>query len=232
MRSSKRRPLVRQHNCKVKRWVGMTDVAARVMVRDEMAASDAPLVFQSLPGVEVKTEECPQRARIQIDLLLLALEALDLGSSEAILSLVSELGLQKIIHNRVNLWRLRCSNPWRRRSQRQSLSLEEAKALVVIACHQARRLTVSIRQLLLAQEQLQAKGLSYDHHFRLADYLERFSAHYRARMNTKRPLVAAYCASEDKINELALSLLIQLLICTGTAGLQRCWVSLFDGEIG
>lgn len=210
----------------------MTDVAARVMVGDVRVAREAPLVFQSLPGVEVKTEECPQRARIQIDLLLLALEALDLGSSEAILGLVQELGLQSIIHNRVNLWRLRCSNPWRRRSQRQSLSLEEAKGLVVIVCNLSRRLTVSIRQLLLAQEQLQAKGLSYDHHFRLADYLERFRAHFRARMNIKRPLVATYCTSEDKINELALNLLIQLLICSGTSGLQRCWVSLFDGEIG
>jgi hypothetical protein len=202
-----------------------------VMVAGAAVPSDSPLVFQSLPAVEVKSAECPQRARIQIDLLLLALEALDLGSSEAILALTKELGLQTLIKNRVLLWRLRCSNPWRRRNQRQTLSLEEAKALVIVVCQLSRRLTVSIRQLLLAQEQLQAKSRSYDHHFRLADYLERFRAHFRARMNSNRPIVAAYCNSEEKLNELALTLLTQLLICTGTSGLQRCWVSLFDGEM-
>ncbi len=208
----------------------MANVSASVMVANKVTSPDLPLVFQGLPAVEVQTEECPQRARIQIDLLLLALEALDLGSSEAILAVTQELGLQGLIKNRVVLWRLRCSNPWRKRNQRQSLSLEEAKALVIITCHIARRLTVSIRQLLLAQEQLQSKSLSYDHHFKLADYLERFRAHYRARMNPKRPIVDSYCSSEEKLNDLALTLLTQLLICTGTSGLQRCWVSLFDGE--
>jgi hypothetical protein len=49
-------------------------------------------------------------------------------------------------------------------------------------------------------------------------------------MNPKRSLVAAY-DSDDKLNELALNLLSNLLFCTGTAGMQRFWVSLFDGEV-
>ncbi|HEY9818131.1 MAG TPA: DUF3038 domain-containing protein, partial [Candidatus Obscuribacterales bacterium] len=109
-------------------------------------------------------------------------------------------------------------------------TLAEGKALVLIACSLARRLTVLIRQLLLAHQQLQEKQLSPDHHFRLAEYLERFRAHFRSRMNPKRAGVMAY-DTDEKLNELALLLLGQLLFCTGTSGTQRLWSSVFDGEV-
>jgi len=38
--------------------------------------------------------------------------------------------------------------------------------------------------------------------------------------------------SDEKLDELALDLLAQLLFCTGTSGMQRLWISLFDGEVG
>lgn len=167
---------------------------------------------------------------MHIDLLLLAIEALDLGGSEALLSIAKDLELDGIIQNRVNLWRLRSTNPLRRFSQRNPITLTEAKALVVIICHLSRRLTILIRQLLQAKQQLQARNLSWEHHFRLADYLQRFRAHFRSRMNPKRSAVMAY-SSDEKLNELALDLLDQLLFCTGTAGAQRLWNSLFDGEV-
>ena len=172
----------------------------------------------------------PRRARLQIDLILLTIEALDLGGSEAILTLAAELELQDIIKNRVNLWRLRSTNPLRSYSQRRTLSVVEAKALVTIASYLARRMTVLIRQLLLAYQQLSEKQLSMEHHFRLSDYLERFRKHFRSRMNPRRSGVIAY-SSDAKLNELAITLLAQLLFCTGTAGMQRFWSSLFDGEI-
>ncbi len=100
----------------------------------------------------------------------------------------------------------------------------------MIGCSLARRLTVLIRQLLLAYQQLNDQQLSMEHHFRLYDYLERFRAHFRSRMNPRRAAVAAY-NSNEKLDELALNLLTQLLFCTGTYGMQRFWVSLFDGEV-
>jgi hypothetical protein len=190
-----------------------------------------PLILDSLPNPAGLDGTCPRRARQQIDLMLLAIEALDLGGSEAILMMAQELELQDIIKNRVTLWRLRNANPLRQRySQRYTLSVTEAKALVMIGCLLARRLTVLIRQLLLAYQQLNEKGLSPEHHFRLHDYLERFRRHFRSRMNSKRAAVAAY-SSDEKLNELALSLLAELLFCTGTYGMQRFWISLFDGEV-
>jgi len=193
-------------------------------------AKSTPIVLDNLPTPSTPDEVCPRRARMQIDLMLLAIEALDLSGSEAILLTAHELDLQVIIPNRVSLWRLRSTNPLRRNSQRRPLSITEGKALVVIGCSLARRLTVLIRQLLLAYQQLNDQQLSMEHHFRLYDYLERFRAHFRSRMNPRRAAVAAY-NSNEKLDELALNLLTQLLFCTGTYGMQRFWVSLFDGEV-
>lgn len=200
------------------------------MQLNNLPPQSTPMILDSLPTPPTVDEVCPRRARAQIDLMLLAIEALDLSGSEAILLTAHELEFQVIIPNRVSLWRLRSTNPLRRNSQRRPLTLTEAKALVVIGSYLARRLTVLIRQLLLAYQQLSEKELSLEHHFRLYEYLERFRAHFRSRMNPRRAAVAAY-NSDEKLNELALNLLAQLLFCTGTYGMQRFWVSLFDGEV-
>lgn len=194
------------------------------------SVSSTPSIIAALPVPNLSDRTCPKRTRLQLDLLLLAIEALDLGGSEALLKTSRDLNLQDLIENRVALWRLRSTNPLRRSSQRRPLYIDEAKALVVITCHYAKRLTALIRQLLLANQQLVEKQLSPEHNFRLAIYLERFRAHFRSRMNPKRAGVAAY-DTDEKLNELALQLLSQLLFCTGTAGSQRLWSSLFDGEV-
>jgi hypothetical protein len=167
---------------------------------------------------------------VQIDLILLAIEALELGGSEAILAFAEELDLKGIIKNRVNLWRMRSSNPMRRAHFRRPLTILEAKALVVIACYIARRLTVVIRQLLMIYQQMYEKQIPPEQNLRLANYLERFRAHFRSRMNSRRSGLLAL-NSDQKLDELAIDLLGQLLFCTGTAGMQRFWISLFDGEV-
>jgi hypothetical protein len=197
---------------------------------DSPPKSSVPLILESLPTPELPSQECPRRARTQIDLLLLAIEALDLGGSEAMLAVAQELGLEPVLKGRVNLWLLRSTNPMRRYSQRRPMSLAEAKAMVAIIGNLARRLSVLMRQLLTGYQQLRDRGLSLDHHLRLADYLQRFRTHFRARMNPRRAGVIAY-SSDERLDELAISLLEQLLLCSGILGTQRLWNSLFDGEV-
>ena len=191
---------------------------------------NAPLL-DTLPDIAGLGGSCPRRARIQIDLLLLAIEALDLDGSEALLRVAAELELESIIQNRVTLWRLRSTNPLRRYgSQYSDLSQAEGKALVILTCFVARRLAVLMRQLLQAYQQLSDRNIPLESSFRLTEYLIRFRAHFRSRMNHKRAAVMVY-SSDEKLDSLALSLLSQLLFCTGIAGTQRLWVSLFDGEV-
>ena len=188
-------------------------------------------ILSTLPDITLPARGCSPRTQQQIDLLLLALEALELGGSEQMLATARQLGIDRVIKHRVNLWRLRCSNPWRRSYTRDYLSLDQAKALVIIATYRAKELMVIIRQLLLAEQQMREKNLPLDNHFRLSEYLERFRAHFRSRMNSRRAKVSAYVSSEEQLNELALSLLNKLLFCTGNRGMQRVWFSLFDGEV-
>lgn len=206
------------------------NASVSVVPLDTATVQSHPLILDHLSNLPIEEKGCPRRTRLQIDLILLAIEALEIGGSEAILGIAQELELQDIIKNRVNLWRLRSTNPLRRAHTRRVLSIVEAKALVVIACHLARRLTVLLRQLLLAYQQMNDKQIPLEQNLRLSNYLERFRAHFRSRMNPRRSGVLAY-NSDEKLNELAISLLGQLLFCTGTFGMQRFWISLFDGEI-
>ena len=201
-------------------------------IESDFSPVDSPAsILNTLPDISIPAKGCSPRTQQQIDLLLLALEALELGASEQMLAMARQLGMDEIVKNRVSLWRLRCSNPWRRSYTRDYLSLNQAKALVIIAAYRAKDLMVVIRQLLLAEYQMREKNLPLDNHFRLSEYLERFRAHFRSRMNSRRAKVSAYIASEEQLNELALSLLNKLLFCTGTRGMQRVWFSLFDGEV-
>lgn len=208
----------------------MSDLTS-VMPNDSSSVRTGALLLDSLASPTIPDKGCSPRTKQQLDLILLALEALELGASEKMLATAQELGLTEIIKHRVKLWRLRCTNPWRRSHARGAMKLDEAKALAIVASYRARQLTVAIRQLLLAEQQMREKGLPLEQHFRLSEYLERFRAHFRSRMNPKRARVSAYNADDRELNELALSLLSQLLFCTGTAGIQRFWNSLFDGEV-
>jgi hypothetical protein len=193
-----------------------------------------PLILDSLPDVLTADSECPRRTRTHLDLVMLAIEALDLTGAEAILAVSQELQLESIIRNRVALWRLRSTNPMRRLSQRQVMTLQEAKALTLIICNLARRLTVILRQLVLAQQQLDAgaanaTAASSTQVGQLQDYLDRYRTLFRSRMNPRRTI--GLYDSDSALDQLALEQLTRLLFCTGTAGMQRLWISLFDGEV-
>jgi hypothetical protein len=189
-----------------------------------------PYILERLPDIPLDKVGCPRRAKLEIDLLLLAIESLELGGAEQVLEMAKEIGLESVIKNRLSLWRMRSTNPLRRAHSRRVLSLNEAKALTIVACQLSRRYTVAIRQLLTEQQMLDRKALPPECNFRLSEYLDLFRSHFRSRMNPRRSMVVIY-AENDKLNELAIDLLSKLLFCTGTAGMERFWVSLFDGEL-
>jgi Protein of unknown function (DUF3038) len=202
-----------------------------VMFDVSLSQDSKPVILSSLPDIEIAGKTFSMHTQQQIDLILLALESLEVGGAEHMLALAKQLELQDIIKNRVVFWRLRCTNFWRRSYNRDNLSLDQAKALVIIASYRAKQLTVLIRQLLMAEEEMRKRGLPLRTNFLLSEYLERFRAHFHSRMNPRRAKITVYLASEPELDELAMSLLNKLLFCTGTKGIQRFWLSLFDGEV-
>jgi len=190
-----------------------------------------PSVLDSLPDYPLPGDRCSPHTQRRLDLFLLALEALELGGSERMLAIAKELQLDNIVGSRVKFWRLRCTNPWRRSYARRSLTQTEAKALTLIASRRAKQLTAPIRQLVLMQQQLRDRDLPLDSHVRLWQYLDRFRAHFRSRMNPRRARVEMYLNDRELGDAFALELLERLLFLTGTSGTVRLWSSLFDGEL-
>ena len=188
-------------------------------------------ILDRLANISLVNQDCSPRIQQNIDLLLLAVEALELGSSEKTLAAIRDLKLTEVISGRVALWRLRCSNPWRRSYTRDFITADQAKVLIILATLRAKDLEPLIRHLIDSEYQMKEKNLPIENHFMLSEYLERFRVHFRSRMNSRRTKVALYLANESELNNLALDLLHKLLFCSGTKGLERIWFSLFDGEI-
>lgn len=188
-------------------------------------------LFSILPDMPLKSNYCSPAISEQIDLMLTALEALTVGGIDQMMNISQQLELDKLIRNRIFLWRLRCTNPLRRSYRRNQLTQLEAKALVLIIHHFAQSLQLEIRQRLIDAQLMQDKKLPVDTHFQLSEYLEKFKNYFKRRMNPRRVKVNNYLTSETDLNEIALSLLTKLLFCTGSRGSERLWVTLFDGEI-
>jgi hypothetical protein len=166
---------------------------------------------------------------MDIDHLLLAIEALDLEAVEVMLVLIEQLSLQKTIPSRVAFWRLRNTNPLRRNYQRVSLTWDELKALVKIVCTLSKQLDAGLRLLISTHQQavdgkIEMLGLQQNQAY-LENYIDRFISLYIGRMRSPSPL------NKEEIRELALQLLTRLLLCSGVAGEYRLWHSLFDGAI-
>ncbi len=110
--------------------------------------------------------------KAQIDLVLLALEALTGLGSEAMLQAAEVLGVEGFISDRVALWRLRQSNPMRKGSGgRKKLDVEEARSLVLISCHLAQSHQSLIREAVTVLESLTNQNLPPHHSALLGDYI-------------------------------------------------------------
>ncbi len=165
--------------------------------------------------------------KAQLDLVLLALEALAGIGSEAMLQAAADLNLESIVSDRVGLWRLRQSNPLRKSSGgRKKLDVEEARSLVFIICHLARQHQELIRRAVALLEQMAEQNSEPHRAALLGDYLDTFSNTYQERMEQGENV------SSELLTQLALKLLIDLLFYSGPNGHRRLWLALLDRARG
>ncbi len=161
--------------------------------------------------------------KAQVDLVLLALEALAGIGSEAMLQGANQLNLESKVPDRVALWRLRQSNPLRKgEGGRKKLDVEEARALVLISCYLAKQHQELIRRAVALLEQVAENNGEPHRAALLGDYLDAFSNTYQERMEIQDNV------STDVLTTLALKLLIDLLFYSGPGGHRRLWLALLD----
>jgi len=161
--------------------------------------------------------------KAQLDLVLLALEALAGIGSEAMLQAANDLNLESLVSDRVAIWRLRQASPLRKgQGGRKKLDVEEARALVLISCHLAKQQAEKIRRAVALLEQMAEQQREPHQTALLGDYLDTFNNTYQERMNDgdRVPPVA--------LNNLALKLLIDLLFYSAANGSRRLWLALMD----
>lgn len=161
--------------------------------------------------------------KTQLDLVLLALEALAGIGSEAMLQAATELRLESLVADRVSLWRLRQSSPLRKgQGGRKKLDVEEARALVLISCHLAKQQQELIRRAVALLEQMAEQNREPHQTALLGDYLDAFSNTYQERMEDSDTI------STEGLTHLALKLLIDLLFYSAPNGSRRFWLALLD----
>lgn len=161
--------------------------------------------------------------KTQIDLVLLALESLAGIGSEAMLQAALALNLESKIPDRVTLWRLRQSNPLRKgEGGRKKLDIEEARSLVLISCYLAKQHQELIRRAIDLLEQVTESNSEPHKTALLGDYLDAFNNTYLERMEDDSNI------STDKLTQLALKLLVDLLFYSSTGGHRRLWLALLD----
>jgi hypothetical protein len=161
--------------------------------------------------------------KTQLDLVLLALEALAGIGSEAMLQAATDLNLESKVPDRVALWRLRQSNPLRKgEGGRKKLDVEEARSLVLISCYLAKQHQELIRRAVALLEQVAQNNCEPHKAALLGDYMDAFTNTYQERMEEDDQI------STDVLANLALKLLIDLLFYSGPGGHRRFWLALLD----
>jgi Protein of unknown function (DUF3038) len=165
--------------------------------------------------------------KAQLDLVLLALEAIGNIGSDAMLQAAETLHLESVVADRVSLWRLRQANPLRKgQGGRKKLDVEEARAMVLICCHLAKQQHELVRRAVALLEQLTEQNQPPHRAALIGDYLDRFQNTYQERMKeTNQP-------DSDGLTHLGLKLLIDLLFYGGPQGAKRLWMALLERSMG
>lgn len=185
--------------------------------------SSAPASLEVLAPLRQPDPSQLDNIKAQLDLVLLALEALVGIGSEAMLQAATELNLESMVADRVALWRLRQSSPLRKgQGGRKKLDVEEARALVLISCHLAKHDQELIRRAVALLEQMAEQNREPHQTALLGDYLDRFNNLYQERMDDGDNV------SPQILTQLALKLLIDLLFYSAPNGPRRLWLALLD----
>ncbi len=159
--------------------------------------------------------------KAQLDLVLMAVEALVSVGSDAVLAVAKDLQLGEVLSDRVSLWRLRQSSPLRKGQGRKKLDIEEARALVLVVCKLALIHHEKIRQAVARLEALSAQNEPPHRAAILGDYLDNFNNLYGDRMSDPIP-------DADVLTQLSLRLLIDLLFYSAPGGERQLWLALLD----
>ena len=157
----------------------------------------------------------------RLDLLLLALETIDLNGAESLYSLSGKLNLNEVLPNKITIWKLRNNNSMRNSFNNNNIKLEEFEALIKLTAEMSKFLYPYIRQILQSRDDLTSNPKAWTE-FK-SRYIELISERFNTNsMKVKRLL-------DPKINdEVFIKIVLTLALSISDDGFLKLKTTLLN----
>ena len=155
----------------------------------------------------------------KIDFLLLVIETLQINATDSLLLKAKNMGLSDHFSNRVQFWKMRCSNPFRNTYTFSNLSSVQIDSLVELISSMAENLYPLIRQLLSSKD---SKTINQE---RWSLFTTRLKSLIRERMNIQRSYIDSLLIEDN--NVFFRELLVILSLSCGEGGANRLKASFY-----
>ena len=157
----------------------------------------------------------------RLDLLLLALETIDLNGAESLYSLSGKLNLNDVLPNKVTIWKLRNNNSLRNSFNNNNIKLTEFEALIKLTAEMAKFLYPYIRQILQSRDDINADPRVWN------DFKNRYIELISERFNTNSMKVKRLI--DPRYNdEIFIKIILTLALCISDDGFLKLKTTLFN----
>ena len=152
---------------------------------------------------------------------MLTLETIDLNGIQSLYTLSNKLNLNKVLPNKVTIWKLRNNNPMRKSHINNNIKLEEFDALTKIVVEMSKYLYPYIRDILQSRDDFENNPLIWN------DFKKRFIELIYERFNTSSMRVKKLL--DPKVNDkILVKCLLTLALCNSVKGYEKLKNSLLN----
>ena len=144
-------------------------------------------------------------------MLLLILETIDLNGIQTLYALSNKLNLNKILPNKITIWKLRNNNPLRKSYINNNIKLKEFDALLKITVEMSKYLYPYIREILQSKEDPKKDSVIWN------DFQKRFLELINERFNINSMRVKKLLNKTEN-DEIIIKSLLTLSLCISNEG--------------
>jgi len=152
---------------------------------------------------------------------LLTLETIDLNGAQSLLNLSNNLNLNKILPNKVTIWKLRNNNPMRKSYINNKITIESFDALTKLTVEMSKALYPYIRKILQSRDDLDNNPYAWN------DFKKRFIELIYERLNINSIRVQKLIDPNEN-DEILIKNLLTLALCCSDKGYQKLRTSLLN----
>ncbi len=145
---------------------------------------------------------------------MLTIETIDINGAQSLLTLSNNLKLNKILPNKVTIWKFRNSNPLRKSYINNKISIEAFDALIKLAVEMSKALYPYIREILQSRDDFDNNPYAWN------DFKKRFIELTYERLNINSMRVKKIIDPNVNDNILVQNLLT-LALCSSDKGFKK-----------